>query len=215
MSIVSPTIRSNSNGLMRTNAMVKGVSSVSAPAKMRTWPRSSFGFGEKKMLPSPSRTRAVTPSAVSETKTWPEGSRTSKSTERSTRFCAVNCLSGCRTRRWSPSTVDSKSAAAIRQGCRSPVPPRGLRMSRLQVAMRPRGPVSTKTSTVIRKPSPGSVPASGTRSRSFTTARVTPTGTADSKNVSDSSRSAVAESRSVHRWRSMANTEASTAWRNA
>ena len=62
------------------------------------------------MLPSPSRTRAVTPSAVSETNTWPEGSRTSKSTERSTRFCAVNCLSGCRTRRWSPSTDDSRSS---------------------------------------------------------------------------------------------------------
>ena len=58
---------------MRTNATLKGVSSVSVPAKMRTCPRSSAGFGVNFIIPSPSSTSAVVPSMVSATNTSPVG----------------------------------------------------------------------------------------------------------------------------------------------
>ena len=76
---------------------------------------------------------------------------------------------------------------------------RGRRMSRRHVVMRPRAPVSVKTSTTRLKPSPGSAPSSGTRSRSRTTARVTPGGTIASKNSTAASRSAFGDSSAAQR----------------
>ena len=214
-SIAFVTRCSNSKGLSRTNAVVNGVSSASVPANNFSWPFSSFGPGWNTIVPSPSSTIAVTPSGVSATNTSPAGSRSSKSTDLRTRFFAAYCFSGCSERRCSPSIDARRSSVRMRHGWRPMSSPRGRRMSRRHVAMRPRGPVSMKTSTTSRYPSPGSAPCSAVRSRSLTTTRVMPWGTIASKNSSAWSLSAVGESRSIHRPRSIVEIEVSTAWRNA
>ena len=127
-------------------------------------------------VPSPSSTIAVTPSGVSATNTSPDGSRSSKSIDFNTRFFAANCFSGCSERRCRPSIDASRSSDRMRHGWRPMSSPRGRRMSSRHVAMRPRGPVSMKTSTTSWKPSPGSVPGRADRSRSLTTTRVMPCG---------------------------------------
>ena len=63
--------------------------------------------------------------------------------------CAANCFCGCSARRCRPSIDDSFSWPTMRHGWRS-VESRGRRMSRRHVVMRPRAPVSVKTSAISR-----------------------------------------------------------------
>ena len=85
-------MKANVSGLNRMYASLNFASSVSLPAKIRIWPRSDSGFGEKVMTPSPNSTRPVTPLSFSETNAEPFVMRSVKSSPGIVRLVASYCV---------------------------------------------------------------------------------------------------------------------------
>ena len=95
-----------------------------------------------------------------------------RSSDRTVRFVTRNWRVESSPRRYKPSTIEMRSAAAMRQ-TGAAAPSLAVRSTSIcQVRTLPRVPASTKTSSRIRKP-PAEVSRTS-RSRSRTTARVTP-----------------------------------------
>ncbi len=168
------------------------------------------------MVPSPSSTSAVTPSVFPRRTHRPTGSRSSKSTDLQHQVAAPRTASRvAATRRCRPSIDESRSSRDD--------PPR---LAVDVLAARPADVETPRRDAAARAgldedldDQPVAVAGQRAlqrgRSRSLTTTRVMPCGTIASKNSSAWSRSAVGESSSIHRSRSIVEIEVSTAWRNA
>ena len=77
------------SGCTRMNAASNSASSTSSPLKIRTWPRSASGCGEKFITPSPNSTSPVTPASVSATKADPLIKVSDRSSPRTTTLSAA------------------------------------------------------------------------------------------------------------------------------
>ena len=120
-----PGSRPGSCGRTRVS---NGATSVSAPEKMRSWPRSVSGVGEKRISPRPSSTRPVTPPSPSTGKTAPSASVSRKSSELMSRSRAANWRRRVHAQPEQP--FDRRQAFAADDAPRVAAPPAGRRTSR-------------------------------------------------------------------------------------